>query len=114
MIYHMNLNPQPFVLIAEGKKTIELRLLDEKRKKILVGDMLVFTNTDTGEKLHCVVKQLHIFPDFTSLYAVLPLEKCGYLPEEISTARPEDMELYYSPEKQKQYGVVGIEITLLG
>ena len=114
MIYHMNLNPQPFDLIAAGKKTIELRLLDEKRKGIAVGDTLVFTNTDTGLQLCCVVKKLHVFPNFAALYAALPLEKCGYLPEELSAARPEDMELYYSPEKQKQYGVVGIETTLLG
>ena len=112
MIHHMNLHPQPFEMIAEGKKTIELRLLDEKRKQIAVGDSLVFTNTENGEKLRCVVNKLHCFANFAELYAALPLDKCGYLPEELSAARPEDMELYYSPEKQRQYGVVGIEITL--
>lgn len=106
----MNLHPQPFAMIAAGKKTVELRLLDEKRKLIAPGDTLVFTNTDTGEQLRCTVKKLHIFPNFAVLYSALPLEKCGYLPEEVADARPEDMELYYSPEKQAQYGVVGIEL----
>lgn len=115
MTHYMNLKPQPFSMIAEGYKTIELRLLDEKRQMIAVGDTLVFTNTADRElELRCVVKKLHCFDSFAALYAALPLEKCGYLPEELSTARPEDMDLYYPPEKQAKYGVVGIEIERLG
>ena len=34
MIYYMNLGDDPFQLIANHKKTIELRLNDEKRKNI--------------------------------------------------------------------------------
>ena len=113
MIHEMNLHPQPFGMIAAGKKTIELRLLDEKRKQIAVGDILVFTNTDTGEQLRCEVKSLHVFPNFAVLYGALPLEKCGYLPEELADARPEDMDAYYAPAEQKQFGVVGIEIALI-
>lgn len=112
MIHNMNLHPQPFEMIAAGSKTIELRLLDEKRKQIAVGDTLIFTNTGNGAQLRCLVKKLHCFVDFAELYAALPLEKCGYLPEELATARPEDMDAYYPPEKQKQYGVVGIEIIM--
>ena len=115
MAHYMNLQPQPFEMIAEGYKTIELRLLDEKRQKIAVGDVLVFTNTaDPALQLRCVVKKMHCFPNFAALYAALPLNKCGYLPHELATARPEDMDLYYPTEKQKQYGVVGIEIDLIG
>lgn len=115
MAHYMNLQPQPFEMIAEGYKTIELRLLDEKRQKIAVGDTLVFTNTaDSARQLRCLVKKLHCLANFAELYAALPLDKCGYLPHELATARPEDMDLYYPPEKQKQYGVVGIEIDLIG
>ena len=110
----MNLNPQPFSMIADGHKTIELRLLDEKRQKIAVGDTLIFTNTaDPALQLRCAVKNLHRFANFAELYGALPLNRCGYLPHELATARPEDMDMYYSPEKQAQYGVVGIEIELL-
>ena len=42
MTHHMNLNPQPFSMIADGTKTIELRLLDEKRSLISVGDTLIY------------------------------------------------------------------------
>ena len=111
MIHFLNLRPQPFQMIAEGRKTIELRLLDEKRKRIEVGDTLVFTNTaDPALQLQCIVKKLHIFSDFVALYAALPLDKSGYLPEELAAASPSDMDSYYSPEKQRKYGVVGIEM----
>lgn len=113
MTHYMNLNPGPFAMIAAGYKTIELRLLDEKRSQIAVGDTLIFTNTDSAEQLRCKVKALHVFASFAELYAALPLDKCGYFPEEIPTADPSDMDIYYSPEKQAKYGVVGIEIELL-
>lgn len=114
MIHYLNLNPQPFALIQSGQKTIELRLYDEKRSQIKVGDTLVFVHTEDASKtLTARVTALHRFSDFGALYAALPMERCGYLPEEIPTASPEDMNIYYSAEKQAKYGVVGIEITLL-
>ena len=114
MVHYMKLHPRPFSMIAEGKKTIELRLLDEKRKGISVGDTLIFQNMqDATATISCIVKKLHIFADFQSLYQNLPLEKCGYLPSELSAASSKDMETYYSLEKQERYGVVGIELVLL-
>ena len=114
MVHYMNLNPQPFSLIANGSKTIELRLLDEKRSLISIGDTLIFTNTaDNTRALTCKVKALHRFANFAELYRSLPLDKCGHLPNELATAAPEDMEAYYSVEKQKLYGVIGIELELI-
>ncbi len=113
MTHYMNLHPQPFSMIASGAKTIELRLLDDKRAQISVGDTLVFKNTQNADTLSCTVKKLHVFADFEQLYTSLPLDKCGYLPHELETASAKDMQAYYSPEKQKQYGVVGIEIALI-
>ena len=47
----MKLNPAPFAMIKSGKKTIELRLFDEKRQQIKAGDAIEFTNTANGEKI---------------------------------------------------------------
>ena len=110
MTHKMNLNPEPFEMIRNGQKTIELRLNDEKRQKIKVGDMIEFTQTETGEKLTVEVIALHLFDSFTKLYQELPLLKCGYTETDIATAKPEDMDLYYTPEQQEKYGVLGIEI----
>ncbi len=106
----MKLHPSPFNLIKSGKKTIELRLFDEKRQQIKAGDKIVFTNTATGETLDVTVVRLHRFDSFEELYRSLPLLKCGYTEDDIDKADPSDMEEYYSAEEQKKYGVVGIEL----
>lgn len=112
--HEMRLNPAPFAMIRDGKKTIELRLYDEKRQLISVGDKIEFENTeDTEQKILARVVKLHVFDSFDALYKVLPLTQCGYAKEELSSASPRDMEAYYSKEKQEKYGVVGIEIALL-
>ena len=108
----MKLHAAPFKRIKNGQKTIELRLLDEKRQRIQMGDRIVFTNRTTGEKLRAVVKALHRFDSFEELYENLPLLKCGYTAEDIDKAHPSDMERYYSAEEQQKYGVVGIELGL--
>lgn len=113
MTFHeMKLRPEPFAKIKSGAKTIELRLYDEKRQKIRVGDLIIFTNTESGEQIRATVKKLHQFDSFEALYKSLPLLKCGYTPEDINTAHPSDMENYYSVEEQQKYGVVGIELFI--
>lgn len=115
MKHSMKLNDEPFRLIAEGKKTVELRLLDDKRRKISVGDEIEFTSRDgKGAVLLCRVIALHTFASFDELYRTLPLFKCGYTEENISLASASDMDLYYPREEQQRFGVVGIEIELTG
>lgn len=109
MIHYMNLVPSAFVKIADGRKTIELRLNDEKRKRINVGDTVVFNCNENNDIITAKVKQLHKFADFKSLYNALPLDKCGYAESELHTAHHTDMEQYYSTEKIKKYGALGIE-----
>ena len=59
MKHNMNLNNRPFKSIKEGTKTIELRLNDEKRSLLKVGDEIEFTNRDTNEKLSVDIINLH-------------------------------------------------------
>ena len=88
----MKLDKEPFEKIKSGEKTIELRLYDEKRRKIRVGDIIVFTCRDGGERLARRVKALHVFADFRELYSSLDLLKCGYTPANVRAAKPGDME----------------------
>ena len=113
MEHIMNLNPKPFSMIKEGKKTIELRLYDEKRKLISVGDTIKFINIENENDILIVeVKDLYLFDSFEMLYKKLPLLECGYTEDNIKEAQPSDMEIYYSKEKQSQYGVLGIKVAL--
>ncbi len=106
----MNLVPSAFRKMADGSKTIELRLYDPKRKAIAVGDHILFRNTETDEQREVVVQALHTFPSFEELYKALPLECCGYTKEEVLYAHPDDMYAYYTDEQIKRYGVLGIEV----
>ena len=112
-IFNMKLAPSPYSMIASGKKTIELRLLDEKRSKIREGDIIVFTQSVSGESVTARALALHKFSCFEELYASLPLLKCGYTEENLALASYTDMTAYYSLEEQRKYGVVGIEISLI-
>lgn len=113
MMHNMKLHAAPFEKIKSGQKTIELRLYDEKRQQIKVGDRILFRNTATDETLTATVMKLHRFDSFEELYKSLPLLKCGYTTEDIDTAHPSDMEAYYSAEEQQKYGVVGIELSIV-
>lgn len=114
MEHQMKLKQKPFSSIKNGEKTIELRLYDEKRRKIQIGDQIVFSHMENPEdQIRAKVADLHLFNSFADLYQALPLTKCGYTKEEAQTAGPEDMNLYYSVEEQSKYGVVGIEIALI-
>ncbi|MBR4765237.1 MAG: ASCH domain-containing protein [Clostridia bacterium] len=110
----MKLNPEPFELIENEIKTIELRLLDEKRRKIRKGDIIRFERTDDEtEVLRVSVKDLYVFKSFGDLYSILPLEKCGYTSDNIDRASPDDMKKYYSGEQLASNNVVGIKIELI-
>ena len=113
MTHEMNLRPEPFEKIRTGAKTIELRLYDEKRRKIRVGDTIIFTSTkDESRKIEATVRNLYIFDSFTELFRSLPLLKCGYTDETVADASPSDMDKYYSKALQKKYKAVGIEIEV--
>ena len=110
----MNLNPEPFFKIKHGVKTIELRLYDEKRRKVAPGDTIRFYNSENAnETILTKVLELYIFDTFDELYKELPLLECGYSENDICSASARDMDLYYSPERQKQFGVVGIRIVVI-
>lgn len=111
--HEMRLNPAPFRMIKSGEKTVELRLYDEKRRRIAVGDTITFTETDTGDRLCVTVTALYVFPSFDELYRALPLTECGYTEADVKTASPDDMLAYYSAEQQRKYGVVGIAVAVI-
>lgn len=110
MIHYMSLVPSAFVKIADGSKTIELRINDEKRQQINVEDIIIFNCNSTKDIIKAQVSKLHKFSHFEELYKVLPLEKCGYNKTDHDTAHYTDMEQYYTKEQIKKYGALGIEL----
>ena len=113
MTHCMNLELSAFLKIANGSKTIELRLNDKKRQKINIGDRIEFRCSEINSVIFAEVIKLHKFLDFEQLYKALPLEKCGYSKNDLKSAHYTDMEKYYIKEQIKKYGVLGIEIKVI-
>lgn len=109
----MKLNEEPFNKIKSGSKIYELRLYDEKRRRLKLGDFIEFTKRGSEEKCIVQVIDIKVFRSFSDLYAALPLIQCGYSALELKNASPADMNKYYSEADQLRYGVVAIEIKLI-
>ena len=110
MLFEMNLHDEPFKLIKSKSKTIEMRINDERRKDLKVGDEIIFTNRTTLEKLKTKVIDLYYFNSFSELYKAFDKKAIGYRDDE--EANPSDMDLYYTKEQQEKYGVVAIKIEI--
>ena len=111
MKYDMKLNNSPYEKIKNGTKTIELRLNDEKRKKLKINDIIEFTNRETLEKMLVEVENIYHYPTFDELYKHFDKVSLGY--DEKDVANSKDMEQYYTKEQQEKYGVLGIKIKQL-
>lgn len=109
--HFLTLRPLPYSLIKAHKKTIEMRLYDEKRKLIEVGDILCFENTDSHEMIECEVVGLKRFPSFKEMYEYYDPVEIGY--EKDSHPNYEDMYSYYPKERIEKYGTLAIKIKLL-
>lgn len=109
--YEFTLQNKPFTRMKNGQKQIEMRLFDERRQKLEVGDIIRFKNTESQEVLTTEIIALQKFNDFNELYAHYSAEELGYLRgEEVS---PFDMGQYYNPAQIERFGTPAIRIKVL-
>ena len=107
MLHKMKLKESPFERIKNGTKTIEFRLFDEKRRQIKIGDKIEFSKLpNLEEKLLVDVIDLYREESFENLFRKL------YIEEEEILRKTNAMHEFYSPEKEQQYGVLGIKIKI--
>ena len=111
--HFMKLTTENFNKFKNGQKSIELRLLDEKRRCINIGDTIVFTDTNTGECLERICTRLHFSDSFVELFEQIgDNEMCGFSKDTNITDMCEHMRMYYSEYQEKDFGVVGIEVSI--
>ena len=112
--FEMHLADEHFEKIKSGEKTVEIRLFDEKRKNIKVGDCIVFCRGDgRDECVSTTVVALHRFKSFQELFSSELFHKIGFgdmTYEEAATI----MYKYYTQSQEQKYGVLGIEINRVG
>lgn len=110
MEHVLKLQPKYFDYISDGTKRIELRLYDEKRQKINIGDTIVFQKEPELEStLKVKVIGLLRYNSFKELFNDFSIE----IMADNSMTKEELLDVleeFYTPEKQKTYGVIGIRI----
>lgn len=110
MEHVLKLQAKYFDYIDKGTKRIELRLFDEKRQKINIGDTIMFQKEPKLEnKMKVKVIGLLRYNTFEKLFEDFNIEVMA----DKSMTKNEllnVLEEFYTQEKQKQYGVIGIRI----
>lgn len=113
-IHQMHLHKSPFNMIKSGQKRVEIRLYDEKRRKLRPGDRILFTDiSSSGQHLTVVITSLHIYPSFAALFADISPSDLGNSPEMTLAEAVSMIRKYYRQEDETQFGVVGIYFTMM-
>ncbi|MCL2851123.1 MAG: hypothetical protein FWE01_02050 [Firmicutes bacterium] len=110
MKHLMHLTNNSFARIKNGEKTVELRLFDEKRKKVKVRDIICFYNETESEKLFARVTGFMRYSSFAELFSRTDKKRLGYRDNE--TPDPQHLRKFYTAEDEKKYGVIGIVFEL--
>lgn len=109
--HQMKLNDLPFNLIKKGLKIIEVRLLDEKRQLLKIGDQIVFTNLkDSNKKLTVTIIQLFKFKSFNQLFKNISPKDIGFYSSETEEEMINCYYNFYTKEEEIKYGVLAIKI----
>ena len=107
----MKLMVQPYEAIKSGIKTIEVRLNDEKRRRLMLGDHIIFSCPDLGDEIIEVeITELLRYKTFRELYLA-----CGpdFFRNKSLEAFDESIHAIYSKEQEQKYGVLGIRFIKL-
>lgn len=105
----MHLADKPFEQMASGRKTVEIRVNDFKRKTIYVGDTIEFVNGD--KRIETRVTRLLRVSTFEDLPEII-LYRAGFFrcsPAEVAS----EMRKYYSEEEIERHGILGIAVKVL-
>lgn len=113
MIHEMKLQPEYYNFILNGTKRIEIRLYDEKRQSIKLGDTIKFLKEpELSESFNAKVTGLlryNSFKDMFKDFDISILSDKSMTKEELIKV----LEQFYTKEKQEQYGVLGIRVELI-
>lgn len=104
----VHLHPDVFEIVKKGVKDVEVRINDEKRRQLNVGDTLVFLKRPLEEEeIRAKVVGLEYYDSFENLvehYEMKRLYLEGYTKEMYLN----EMARFYTREEQEKMGVVAI------
>lgn len=104
-----HLNNDIFKIVKSGTKHIEVRLNDDKRKKLKVGDDLVFLNqSNEDKKINAIIKGLKYFSSFEDLVDYYRIDEI-YKEDSSKEEFLKIINKFYSNDEVKKYGIVAID-----
>lgn len=110
MEHELKLQPRYYEYILSGTKDIEIRLYDEKRQKINIGDIIILKKEpELNESFKVRVVGLLRYENFDGLFNDFTIDRLADKSMKKSELL-EELEKFYTKEKQKEYGVLGIRI----
>ncbi len=110
MIHRMGLYSEYFKLIREGTKTVEVRLFDEKRRRINTGDIIEFIKVpEQNESIKVKVVELKKYETFKQMYEDIPFEDFGNKGSTLESMVNGTYEIY-TRAQEKQWGALAIRI----
>ena len=110
MEHELKLQPRYYEYILGGTKDIEIRLYDEKRQKINLGDIIILKKEpELNESFKVKVVGLLRYENFEGLFKDFGVDRLADKSMKKSELL-EELEKFYTKEKQKEYGVLGIRI----
>ncbi|MBS7386280.1 MAG: NUDIX domain-containing protein [Alphaproteobacteria bacterium] len=109
--FSMSLQPEYYEMVRSGEKDIELRLYDEKRRRMRNGDMLLIYNAQNrNDYIRAKIVRLHIAKSFVDLATKISMPRTGFAS---LNALMSAIEKFYDTEMESKYGIVGIELEVL-
>ena len=112
-MFECHLDEDVLEVVKKGIKNVEVRVYDEKRRKMKIGDEIVFLKRPLEEeKIVTRIVDLKVFKDFNELvnnYDIKRLYLDTFSKEEFINL----LGRFYSKEEQEKYGVVAIEFEVI-
>lgn len=114
MKQEMKLKPKYYDYILHGTKRIEIRLYDEKRQQLQLGDFITFIKDDEQQTESFQAKVVGLLR-YQTLEELIHDFDIALLSDSSMTKNEllQVFEQFYTKEKQAEYGILGIRIQLL-
>ena len=106
-----HLDSDIFDIVDNGSKNVEIRLNDEKRRQLNVGDTLVFLRRpDDIDSVRATITNLVYLNSFEDVFNNYGMKRV-YLENTSKEDYINLMKRFYSDEEVSEYGVVAIEFN---
>ncbi|MBD5391128.1 hypothetical protein HDR67_03900 [bacterium] len=117
----MHLSEEMFLAMKEGTKIVEVRVFDDKRKLVDIGDYIEFHNNNDHIKMRVIdIRIEHTFKEVFERIIDLNNTSLYYTPEQLGFSKEssidqlvKEMYKYYTKEQEEKYGVIAFTLEQL-